>query len=250
MSKTFMNKRESNELYRLLKFIHDEFIKKKIAYFMVGGTLLGAVRHQGLIPHDDDGDICIFRKDVPKLRKLVSAFAKKGYVLEEGGGANEDDPERKLCRKKKDTCTWFIYGTGNNKDTLSVDVFVMEQKRDKITYADPYWETAESGGIKCYFKREHLFPLLPYRFGNFYMYGPHNSIPHLNKCYGEDWNSKSQILYDHRRGVWVMSKKKNITDEEFLTLKAPKDTCDTKIPNIVCETSSKGVKYFKTPTKR
>jgi phosphorylcholine metabolism protein LicD len=249
MTKTFMNKKESNALYRLMKFIHDIFIKNKIPYFMVGGTLLGAVRHQGVIPHDDDGDLCMFRKDIPKLRKLVKTFEKNGYVLEEGGGSDEDDFERKKCRKKKDSCTWFIYGTGSNKDTLGVDIFVMEQKGSKITYADPYWATSETGGGKCYFKKEHLFPLLPYRFGNFYMYGPHNAIPHLNKCYGDDWNNKSQVLYDHRRGVWVMSKKKDITDEEFLTIKPPRDTCDVVIPEILCETNTRGIKFFKTPTK-
>ena len=53
--------------------------QNKITYFMVGGTLLGSVRHQGIIPWDDDGDLCIFKKDVSKLKKLIPYFEKKGY---------------------------------------------------------------------------------------------------------------------------------------------------------------------------
>ena len=76
-----LSRSQSNQLYKLMKFIHDTLTKNKIKYFMVGGTLLGAVRHQGIIPHDDDGDICIFKKDVPKLRKLFDVFEKNGYIL-------------------------------------------------------------------------------------------------------------------------------------------------------------------------
>ena len=249
-AKYILTKQQSNELYRMMKFIHDLLTKHKIKYFICGGTLLGAIRHQGIIPHDDDGDICILRKDVPKFRKLISYFDKHGYDVDEGDD-DEDKEADVRCKNKKDSCTWFIQGRNDN--SLGCDVFVMEKKGNKFTYADPKWVNETNGGKKCYFDSKHLFPLLPYRYGNFYLYGPHNAILHLNTCYGTDWNSKGQTLYDHRTGEWTKGKKKTLSSEDFLTIKPPSYTKDDNIPAIVCDTSSSSCeRYFsvKSPRRR
>lgn len=52
-----------NELLRLYGILADFCDKKKIRYYGCGGTALGAIRHDGFIPWDDDMDIAIPRKD-------------------------------------------------------------------------------------------------------------------------------------------------------------------------------------------
>ena len=65
----------------ILKYLHELCEKYQIKYFIDFGTLLGAVRHKGFIPWDDDTDISLARDEFEKLYKVLKNENHPYYKL-------------------------------------------------------------------------------------------------------------------------------------------------------------------------
>lgn len=67
------------EIVNMLKDVDKVLSENNIHYVLMGGSVLGAIRHKGFIPWDDDADIGVFRKDFEKTEKLLSELKQYTY---------------------------------------------------------------------------------------------------------------------------------------------------------------------------
>lgn len=103
--------------------------KYNLRYFCAGGTVLGAVRHQNIIPWDDDIDVFMPREDYEKIIELNSKISKEGYSI--------------ICAKNTD---WYgTFGKFYNKNTtlwefkeipfiygVFIDIFPLDETNDDV----------------------------------------------------------------------------------------------------------------------
>ena len=108
----------------ILKKIDSVCKKNKIKYFLIGGTLLGAVRHDGFIPWDDDIDIGMLREDYDKfIRVCNEGSLGKDYFMQ----CFDTDPNYYLAfGKVRKNNTSFCEKSLENYNThkgIFVDIF-------------------------------------------------------------------------------------------------------------------------------
>ena len=69
-------------LFEMFIWFHDVCEQHHLRYYMIGGTMLGAIRHKGFIPWDDDIDVGMPRTDYDKLEQILLQNSHERYVLE------------------------------------------------------------------------------------------------------------------------------------------------------------------------
>ena len=66
----------------ILLWLHNLCEKNSLSYYLVAGSMLGAVRHHGFIPWDDDIDVAMPRKDYDRFLMLSKRISSDKYYVE------------------------------------------------------------------------------------------------------------------------------------------------------------------------
>ena len=123
-------KEHQKVLLELLKEFDRVCRKNDIKYMLFAGSMLGAVRHQGFIPWDDDLDVALLRTDYDKLMRLDPAEWNEAYYLQREYSDHWPMYFSKL-RKNNTTCLEKYHP----KDTrihqgIYIDVFPIDNASD------------------------------------------------------------------------------------------------------------------------
>jgi phosphorylcholine metabolism protein LicD len=180
----------NHQLYQLMRDVHDLFEKHTIFYWIEGGTLMGAVRHKGLIPWDDDLDIAIKEADASALEDLEDTLEKLGYGLQkcflgyriflrEGLPMQWVNPHNPDYQNLRYPC---------------IDIFVFKREGERYISA---FEACRTIWPKDWFNAADVESRQLYTFGNFQVWGPRNPEDYLNRFYGNTWRRQAEYAAPH-----------------------------------------------------
>jgi lipopolysaccharide cholinephosphotransferase len=182
----FLSNNQISEFYTLMEKFDNVCQEKNIKYFIVAGSLLGAIRHGGIIPWDDDIDIGIVEDDFIKLQKID--LSPYGLQIR---GLSKDNIGKVFFKDK--------YDSGEKMHSIFIDIFVVEKHKEtqKYEYTQEY---ARTMWPKEYFYEDELYPLRKYKFGNIEVSGPNKYLPYCERVWSKQWqkpkfSSKKTLFY-------------------------------------------------------
>ena len=124
--------------------------KNQIPYCLIAGTALGAKRHNGFIPWDDDIDIGVLENDMKKLQKLKKEFEKNDFFLA-CQETERNNPYFFTKIRKNNTVfeEYFVTGLKIHKG-IFIDIFPLrEVSENRIKYKLEYYRFKLLDALLC-----------------------------------------------------------------------------------------------------
>ena len=133
----------------IMEYIHETCQKIGVKYFLAYGSLIGAVRHKGFIPWDDDMDICMLREDYEKLQDyLISNPDERYEVMSYKNNLNYVYPFMKV----QDNHTYLLEEDVRIDSNMGiyVDIFPVDGYEDDVEFKNKMTKLIKKRQLSCY----------------------------------------------------------------------------------------------------
>lgn len=133
----------------IMEYIHETCQKIGVKYFLAYGSLIGAVRHKGFIPWDDDMDICMLREDYEKLQDYLIANPDERYeVMSYKNNLNYVYPFMKV----QDNHTYLLEEDVRIDSNMGiyVDIFPVDGYVDDANFKNKMTKLIKKRQLSCY----------------------------------------------------------------------------------------------------
>lgn len=118
------------KILEVMKFIDKACRDNGITYYIMGGTALGAIRHGGFIPWDDDLDIFMTPKEYKKFVKAFNKLQSKKFVIQEWRTV---DSYLEYAKVRMNGTTLIEHNFADRKDMhhgIYVDIMILHKVPD------------------------------------------------------------------------------------------------------------------------
>jgi lipopolysaccharide cholinephosphotransferase len=184
-----------DRLYQLLGDVDEVLILHKIPYWAAGGTLIGAVRHGGLIPWDDDVDICIPVEYRASLESVQDDLRSRGLEVFPYSFGRKIGFERDPLQADYAPSRWvYFWRVFRRSHYPYIDVFFVETAGDKMVYASQEWHSRLPNESVIF--RSEVYPLKRCPFGPIEINCPARAEVYLQRAFG-DWQTGRVELGHH-----------------------------------------------------
>ena len=130
-------------LVELLRTLDEVCQRYKIKYFVFAGTMLGAIRHKGIIPWDDDVDVVLWREDYNRLMQVADEGAFQPPFFFQNPKTDPGFPKG-YCRLR------------NSNSNVSFDLVIYTTP--PITFVSAVNYLKKRDGAKTYLLLKDIFP--------------------------------------------------------------------------------------------
>jgi len=184
------------DLYQKFAEVCDKY---DIKYFAWAGTMLGAIRHKGFIPWDDDFDIGLLRGDYEKLIKIAPNEFSYPYFLQ-----NMYSDKKYFCaysRFRNSETTGIIVDTGSldYNNGIYIDIFMLDGKPED-----------EKELKKWYERKERVVFMINHYESNFkYSHGIKKFLHYVIKVFVRIFFSYDRLCKKYNKIVQRYNKKSN-----------------------------------------